>query len=44
MTIMRYVVDTHTIIWFLEDNPRLGSNAKAILTDATSQLQQFSDE
>ena len=35
---MRYVVDTHALIWFLEDNPRLGSNAKAILTHATSQL------
>ena len=35
---MRYVVDTHALIWFLEDNPRLGSNAKNILTHATSQL------
>ena len=35
---MRYVVDTHALIWFLEDNPRLGSNAKTILTHATSQL------
>ena len=35
---MRYVVDTHALIWFLEDNPRLGSNAKAILTHTTSQL------
>lgn len=28
-----YVVDAHTLIWFLEGNPRLGTNARAILQD-----------
>jgi PIN domain nuclease of toxin-antitoxin system len=35
---MKYVVDTHGLIWFLEGNPRLGTNAKAVLADAASQL------
>jgi PIN domain nuclease of toxin-antitoxin system len=35
---MKYVIDTHALVWFLEGNPRLGLNAKAILADSTSQL------
>jgi len=35
---MKYVVDTHALIWFLEGNSRLGENARAILTNADSQL------
>ena len=35
---MKYVVDTHALIWFLEGNLRLGINAKTILTDSASQL------
>jgi PIN domain nuclease of toxin-antitoxin system len=35
---MKYVVDTHALIWFLEGNSRLGMNAKAILVDPTSDL------
>ncbi len=35
---MKYVVDTHALIWFLEGNPRLGSNAKNILSEETSEL------
>ena len=35
---MKYVVDTHGLIWFLEGNPRLGTNAKTILADSKSQL------
>ncbi|MBW4627877.1 MAG: PIN domain-containing protein [Brasilonema octagenarum HA4186-MV1] len=35
---MKYVIDTHALIWFLEGNPRLGSNAKTILSNAESQL------
>lgn len=35
---MKYVVDTHALIWFLEDNPRLGTNAKVVLADSSSQL------
>ncbi|MEN9261699.1 MAG: PIN domain-containing protein [Thermostichus sp. HHBFW_bins_43] len=35
---MRYVVDTHTLIGFLEDNPKLGNNAKNVLSNPLSQL------
>jgi PIN domain nuclease of toxin-antitoxin system len=35
---MRYVVDTHAMIWFLEGNSRLGANARIFLSDASSQL------
>ncbi|PSB53810.1 twitching motility protein PilT [Chroococcidiopsis cubana CCALA 043] len=35
---MKYVVDTHALIWFLEGNPRIGTNAKIILSESTSQL------
>lgn len=32
------IVDTHALIWFLENNPHLGRQAHAILVDAKSQL------
>jgi PIN domain nuclease of toxin-antitoxin system len=35
---MRYVIDTHALIWFLEKNPRLGAHATAILSDPESSL------
>jgi len=35
---MRFVVDTHALIWFLEGNSRLGANAKAVLEDVGSPL------
>ncbi|MEH2291852.1 type II toxin-antitoxin system VapC family toxin [Nostoc sp.] len=35
---MKYVIDTHTLIWFLEGNSRLGANANAILSNPDSQL------
>jgi PIN domain nuclease of toxin-antitoxin system len=35
---MKYVLDTHALIWFLEGNLKLGANAKAILCDPNSQL------
>ena len=35
---MKYVVDTHALIWFLEGTLRLGTNAKTILSDSASQL------
>jgi PIN domain nuclease of toxin-antitoxin system len=35
---MLYVVDTHALIWFFEDNPKLGAQAKNILSDPDSQL------
>ncbi len=33
---MKYVIDTHALIWFLEGNPRLGANAKAIISNPDS--------
>ena len=35
---MKYVVDTHALIWFLEGNPRLGAAAKTVLMDPVSEL------
>jgi PIN domain nuclease of toxin-antitoxin system len=35
---MKYVIDTHALIWFLEGNSRLGKNAKNVITDPSSQL------
>ncbi len=35
---MKYVVDTHILVWFLEDNPKLSEAADAVLSDAASQL------
>jgi PIN domain nuclease of toxin-antitoxin system len=35
---MKYVLDTHALIWFLEGNFKLGANAKTILCDGNSQL------
>lgn len=35
---MRFIVDTHTLIWWIEKNSRLSATADAILTSPTSQL------
>jgi PIN domain nuclease of toxin-antitoxin system len=35
---MKYVIDTHALIWFLEGNQRLGTQAQAILSNFDSQL------
>lgn len=35
---MKYVVDTHALLWFLQDDSRLGSNADLILSRADSEL------
>ncbi len=35
---LKYVVDTHALIWFQEGNSRLGKNARAILSDPASEL------
>ncbi|MCX5984760.1 MAG: twitching motility protein PilT [Nostocales cyanobacterium LacPavin_0920_SED1_MAG_38_18] len=35
---MKYVLDTHALIWFLDGNLKLGPNAKVILCDPNSQL------
>jgi PIN domain nuclease of toxin-antitoxin system len=34
----RYVVDAHALIWYVEDNPRLGGRAGAIMDDPNSVL------
>ena len=35
---MRYVLDTHTLLWHLGGDPRLGPKADAILNDPTALL------
>ncbi len=32
------IIDAHALVWYLEGNPRLGANAKAVLDDPTSEL------
>jgi PIN domain nuclease of toxin-antitoxin system len=34
----KHVVDTHALVWFLEGNPLLGKEAKAVLEDPDSEL------
>lgn len=33
-----YAVDTHALVWYLTNDPRLGSQAQSILTDPASSL------
>jgi PIN domain nuclease of toxin-antitoxin system len=35
---MQYVIDTHALIWFFEDDTRLSSAVKAVLLNPDSQL------
>jgi PIN domain nuclease of toxin-antitoxin system len=35
---MRYVLDAHALIWFLLDHPKLGPDAKRVLSDPASVL------
>jgi PIN domain nuclease of toxin-antitoxin system len=35
---MQYVIDTHALIWFFEDDSRLSSAVKAVLLNPDSQL------
>jgi len=35
---MKFVIDTHALIWFLEGNSRLGTNAKTVFSHPDSQL------
>ena len=35
---MKYVVDTHVLLWFLGDSPKLSDRARSILIDPDSQL------
>ena len=34
----KYVLDAHTVIWYLEGNARLGATAKALLDDSSSEM------
>lgn len=34
----RYILDTHALVRYLEGNPRLGAEAKAVIDDPHSQL------
>ncbi|MCL6642560.1 MAG: PIN domain-containing protein, partial [Candidatus Bipolaricaulota bacterium] len=35
---MIYVLDTHTLVWFLEANRRLGKRAKSVLLKADTEI------
>lgn len=35
---IKYILDTHALIWHLEGNSLLGSAAKAVIADPDSQL------
>jgi PIN domain nuclease of toxin-antitoxin system len=35
---MKYVLDTHPLIWFLTGNPQLGAGARRVLSDPASDL------
>ncbi|MDZ7289297.1 MAG: PIN domain-containing protein [candidate division KSB1 bacterium] len=34
----KHIIDTHALVWYLEGNPRLGANAKAVMDEPTSVL------
>jgi PIN domain nuclease of toxin-antitoxin system len=35
---VKYVLDTHAIVWYLEANPRLGNAAKKVLDETVNEL------
>jgi PIN domain nuclease of toxin-antitoxin system len=35
---MKFLADTHLLLWLAEDNPRLSSRAKSLLLDATHEV------
>jgi len=35
---MRYIVDTHALVWYIIDDPRLGNEARQILDNPSAQL------
>ncbi len=35
---VKYVLDTHALIWYIEGNPRLGRAAKQVVDDAASEM------
>lgn len=34
----KYILDTHTLIWYLEGNPRLGQRAKVVMSTPNSEM------
>jgi len=34
---MKYILDTHALIWFLEGNSRLGLTPKEVLSDSNKE-------
>jgi PIN domain nuclease of toxin-antitoxin system len=35
---MRYLIDTHTLLWFLADAPELSAEARTIILEETNQI------
>jgi PIN domain nuclease of toxin-antitoxin system len=35
---VKYVLDTHALIWYIEGNPRLGRAAKQVMDDPASAM------
>ncbi len=35
---MKFLLDTHSFLWFIEDNPRLSSTGRALMEAADNQL------
>lgn len=35
---MRLLLDTNALIWWLEDNPKLGQRARALIADARTEV------
>lgn len=35
---MRCLLDSHTLLWFFEDDPRLGSRARSLMMDSENEL------
>ncbi|MDM7929709.1 type II toxin-antitoxin system VapC family toxin [Blastomonas fulva] len=35
---MRLMLDTHILLWWLQDNPRLGAPARALIADSANQV------
>jgi PIN domain nuclease of toxin-antitoxin system len=35
---MKLLLDTHVLLWWLEDNPRLGQEARGVIADRRNQV------
>lgn len=38
LTVSKHILDAHTLIWYMEGNPKMGSQAKKIIDALESQL------